>query len=84
LYDQLIPAPLPEAPQTQSGGAIEYLDWDAIDQPAPIPEPQGGGVEVRVIALPEADRITILHDAPEPPRYDVRERAEGVTVLLDE
>jgi hypothetical protein len=50
LYETLVPAPLPERPQREDGGAIVYLDREAARQLAPLPEAPQGQEGVRVIA----------------------------------
>jgi hypothetical protein len=51
----LVPAPLRESPEGQAGGAIEFLDWEAARQQAPLCEAPQVQEGVRIIAQPRGE-----------------------------
>ena len=51
-YEDLVPTPLPERPDGQTGGAIVYLDWGAARQQILLREAPQGQEGARVIAVP--------------------------------
>lgn len=73
-FEDLVPAPLPERPEGQAGGAIHYLDFGALDSSAEfsesltsgfsetlseLPEGSDGQAGSRVVASPGVEVVTI-------------------------